>query len=131
MLFELLLTWNVLSQILLCHCHLSNNVAKYELFMCYIPLAQMTSFSVLYNVIYHSFPINSRYLMMWGVDSPVERATIYSDNNKKKHQIQPSFIKRVTIHKILMATLFLMGNKARKRKKYFHMTCMHAINKIL
>ena len=86
----------------------------------------MTSFVVRYDVIYHSFPVNSQYLMMWGVDSPVERATIY---NKKKHQIQPSFIKRVTIHKILMATLFRMGNKARKRKKYFHMHDMHARDK--
>ena len=33
-------------------------------------LAQMTSFVVRYDVIYHSFPINSQYLMMWGVDSP-------------------------------------------------------------
>ena len=27
---------------------------------------------------------------------------------------------------ILMATLFRMGNKARKREKYFHMHDMHA-----
>ena len=33
-------------------------------------LAQMMSFVVPYDVIYHSFPINSQYLMMWGVDSP-------------------------------------------------------------
>ena len=34
-------------------------------------LAQMTSFVVRYDVIYHYFPINSQYLMTWGVDSPV------------------------------------------------------------
>ena len=33
-------------------------------------LAQMTSFVVWYDFIYHSFPISSQYLMMWGVDSP-------------------------------------------------------------
>ena len=33
-------------------------------------LAQMTSFVVRYDVIYHSFPVNSQYLMTWGVDSP-------------------------------------------------------------
>ena len=34
-------------------------------------LAQMTSFVVRYDIMYHSFPINSQYLMTWGVDSPV------------------------------------------------------------
>ena len=29
-------------------------------------LAQMTSFVVQYDIIYHFFPINSQYLMMWG-----------------------------------------------------------------
>ena len=60
------------------HCNLSNNEAKYELFMFYIHwsestsiLAQMMSFVVQYDIIYHSFPINSQYLMAWGVDSPV------------------------------------------------------------
>jgi len=33
-------------------------------------LAQMTSFVVWYDIIYYSFPINSHYLMTWGVDSP-------------------------------------------------------------
>ena len=33
-------------------------------------LAQMTSFLVWYDVIYHFFPINSQYLMTWVVDSP-------------------------------------------------------------
>ena len=33
-------------------------------------LVQMTSFVVRYDVIYHSFPINSQYLMTCGVDSP-------------------------------------------------------------
>ena len=33
--------------------------------------AQMTSFVVRYDVIYHSFPITSKYLMTWGVNSPV------------------------------------------------------------
>ena len=33
-------------------------------------LAQMTSFVVRYDVIDHFFPINSQYLMTWGVDSP-------------------------------------------------------------
>ena len=28
--------------------------------------AQMTSFVVRYDVIYHFFPINSQYLMLWG-----------------------------------------------------------------
>ena len=32
--------------------------------------AQMTSFAVQYDVIYHFFPINSQCLMMWGVDGP-------------------------------------------------------------
>ena len=35
-------------------------------------LAQMTSFVVLYYVIYHSFLINSPHLMTWGVNSPVK-----------------------------------------------------------
>ena len=58
------------------HCNLSNSVAKYELFMCYIYIyidwnqqtffAQMTSFVVQYYVIYHFFPINSQCLMLWG-----------------------------------------------------------------
>ena len=43
MLFELLLTWNVSSQILVCHYNLSNNVAKYELLMCYIRQWESTS----------------------------------------------------------------------------------------
>ena len=34
-------------------------------------LAQMTSFVVRYDVIYHAFPINSQNLMTLGVDSPV------------------------------------------------------------
>ena len=34
-------------------------------------LAQMTSFVMPYGMIYHSFPINSQYLMMQGVDDPV------------------------------------------------------------
>ena len=29
-------------------------------------LAQMTPFVVRYDVIYHSFPISSQYLMTWG-----------------------------------------------------------------
>ena len=33
-------------------------------------LAQMTSFFVRYDVIYHLSPINSQYLMTWEVDSP-------------------------------------------------------------
>ena len=33
-------------------------------------LAQMTSFVVWYDLIYHFLPISSQYLMMWGVDSP-------------------------------------------------------------
>ena len=33
-------------------------------------LAQMMSFVVRYDVIHHSFPINSQYLMTCGVDSP-------------------------------------------------------------
>ena len=47
--------------------------------MCYILhgnqrafLVQMTSFVVRYDVIYHSFPINSQYLMTLGVDSPAK-----------------------------------------------------------
>ena len=75
--FELLLTWYVSLSILVCHCNLSDNVAKYELFMCYIYvnrnqrafLAQMTSFVMRYDIIYHFFPFNSQYLMTWGVDS--------------------------------------------------------------
>ena len=34
-------------------------------------LAQIMSFVVQYDIIYHSFPINSQYLMAWAVDSPV------------------------------------------------------------
>ena len=58
------------------HCNLSNNVAKYELFtcMCYIFIdwnqqtffAQMTSFVMRHDIIYHFFPISSQYLMLWG-----------------------------------------------------------------
>ena len=33
-------------------------------------LAQMTSFVMRYDVIYHFFLINSQCLMTWGVDSP-------------------------------------------------------------
>ena len=55
--------------IVVCHCNLSNNVAKCELFMCYIYVdwnqqtffAQMTSFVVRYDIIYHFFPINAQY----------------------------------------------------------------------
>ena len=32
----------------------------------------MTSFLVRHDVIYHFFPINSQYLMMWVVDSPAD-----------------------------------------------------------
>ena len=35
-----------------------------------VSFAQMTSHAMLYDVIYHPFPINSQYLKMWGVDSP-------------------------------------------------------------
>ena len=52
-------------------------MAKYKLlFAIYVDwdqrafLAKMTSFVVRYYVIYHSFPINSQYLMTWGVESP-------------------------------------------------------------
>ena len=34
-------------------------------------LAKMTSFVMRYDIIYHSFLINSQCLMTWGVDSPV------------------------------------------------------------
>ena len=34
-------------------------------------LAQMMSFVLWYDVIYHFFPIKSQYLMTWGIDSPV------------------------------------------------------------
>ena len=40
-------------------------------------LAQMTSFVVRYDVIYHFFPINSQYLMTWGVDSPACGSVIF------------------------------------------------------
>ena len=33
-------------------------------------LAEMTSFVMRYDVIYHLSPINSQYLMEWGVNSP-------------------------------------------------------------
>ena len=33
--------------------------------------AQMTSFVVRYDIIYHFFPINAQYLIMWGVNSPI------------------------------------------------------------
>ena len=33
-------------------------------------LEQMMSFVVQYDVIYHSLPVSSQYLMMGGVDSP-------------------------------------------------------------
>ena len=32
--------------------------------------AQMTSYTVQYDIIYHPFPINSQYLKTWRVDSP-------------------------------------------------------------
>ena len=38
--------------------------------LCATFLAQMTSFFVRYDFIYHFSPISSQYLMMWGVDSP-------------------------------------------------------------
>ena len=41
-------------------------------------LAQMTSFVVQHDIIYHSFPINSQYLIMAGgegVDSPAFTGT--------------------------------------------------------
>ena len=31
--------------------------------------AQMMSYTVQYDIIYHPFPINSQYLKTWGVDS--------------------------------------------------------------
>ena len=40
-------------------------------------LAQMTSFVMRYDVIYHFFPINSQYLMTWGVDSPACGSVIF------------------------------------------------------
>ena len=35
-------------------------------------LAQLTSLVVRYDIIYHPFPINSQYLMTWGVNSPAK-----------------------------------------------------------
>ena len=46
-------------------CYNSNNI----FFTCFF--AQMTSCLVHYDVIYYSFPVNSHYLKMLGVDSPV------------------------------------------------------------
>ena len=40
-------------------------------------LAQMTSFVVLYDVIYHFFSINSQYLMTWGFDSSACGSVIF------------------------------------------------------
>ena len=39
-------------------------------------LAQMMSFVLRNDVINHSFPINSQYLMMWRIDSPVFRIQV-------------------------------------------------------
>ena len=39
-------------------------------------LAQMTSFVMRCDVIYHSFPITSQYLMTCGIDSP-EQARVF------------------------------------------------------
>lgn len=44
-------------------------------------LAQMTSFVLQYDIIYHFVPINSHYLMTWGVHSPA-----YLINNGIKDQ---------------------------------------------
>ena len=52
-LFELLLTRNIL-----CAIYVEQNQRAF--------LAQMKSFIVQYDIIYHSFPINSQYLMMGG-----------------------------------------------------------------
>ena len=35
-----------------------------------VSLAQMTSYTMRYEVIYYPLPINSQYLKTWGVDSP-------------------------------------------------------------
>ena len=47
-------------------------------------LAQMTSFVMRYDVIYHLFPIGSRYLMTLGADSPCSKTASYtwSSNNQ-------------------------------------------------
>ena len=54
LLFELLLTWNVSSYIMARYCNSSNNVAKHELFMCYIHRSKSTRISGSNDVICHA-----------------------------------------------------------------------------
>ena len=53
-------------------------------------LAQMRSFVVRYDVIYHLSPINSQYLMTWEVDSPVNVSLGLTCNS---HSLPPSLDK--------------------------------------
>ena len=54
-------------------------------FLC-IFFSQMTSCAVYYDIISHPFPINSQYLKMWGVDSPVSGYRVNWPNKRKRWQ---------------------------------------------
>ena len=55
-------------------------------------LAQMTSLIVRYDVIYHFFPINSQYLMTWGVDSPACGSVIFLNVAVESRSMDTSLI---------------------------------------
>ena len=63
-------------------------------------LAKMTSFVMRYDIIYHSFLINSQCLMMWGVDSPVSGVT------------------GCFAHKLIHPNVYLSFFKPEKRNKH-------------
>ena len=77
----LMLTLNVSSLTPVCHC----NIIIWLVFVHFVSsqihdnrrqqifFAQMMSWSLHCDVMYHSLPVNSQYLKTWGVDSPAQR----------------------------------------------------------
>ena len=63
-------------------------------------LAKMTSLVMRYDIIYHTFLINSQCLMMWGVDSPVSGVT------------------GCFAHKLIHPNVYLSFFKPEKRNKH-------------
>ena len=83
--------------------------------------AQMTSFVVRYDVIYHFFPINSQYLIMWGLtalSSPAINGTQLHKlpsppPKKKKMRRTPSyFLNEYTLGLDKLSKLHLIPNLA-------------------
>ena len=70
-------------------------------------LAKMTSFVMRYDIIYHSFLINSQCLMMWGVDSPVSGVT------------------GCFAHKLIHPNVYLSFFKPEKRNKHEKTVTVH------